>query len=110
MINDTMDHPRFLKKIGAPNTVYFMWTPFLADRGDMEAFVPPCDEYTVLAEEKGYKLQTYAPGLYRILNRSGEVVCKGMRGRAAADRQLQELIEGEEDDSAGATGEGEEAA
>jgi hypothetical protein len=110
MINDTMDHPRFLKKIGAPNTVYFMWTPHLEARGDMEPFIPPVDQHRVLAEEKGYKLQMYAPGLYRVIGLTGEVVCTALRGRSAADRRLEELIEGEDDDSTGTIGEGEKAA
>jgi hypothetical protein len=104
------DHPKYLKKIGAPNNDYHLWTPYLAERGDIEPFVPPVDEYAVLADAKGYKLQTYGPGLYRILGPAGEVLCKGLRGRTAADRQLQELAGGEEDDSTGTAGEGEEAA
>ena len=36
----TRYHPKYLKKIGAPDNDYHIWTPYLAARGDMLPFEP----------------------------------------------------------------------
>lgn len=49
-----MSHPKYLKKIGDPDHIYHIWTPFLAERGDMLPFEPPLKaDHPINVEELG---------------------------------------------------------
>jgi len=107
-------HPKYLKKIGAPNTDYHLWTQGLEDRGDMLPFDSPVMEYkVVLITKSGYRLQLYGIGRYRVVNRENEVAEKFVNKVDAlkwlADRN-EEAVEEKINDSTGTAGEGKEAA
>jgi hypothetical protein len=108
-------HPKYLKRKDAAFNNFHIWTPYLAERPDMEPFDPPVlQNKVVLTTKGGYKLQiANGPGRCRILAPTGEVaekfICKADALAWLADRN-EEPVEEKKDDSAGAIGEGQKAA